>query len=322
MQLPLNCCVNTDEATRCVDRLAAKRRRGRQAFTLVELLVVIAIIGILVALLLPAVQAAREAARRSQCQNNMKNLGLAMLNYESAYKVLPKGAINSPKTAFSIFLFPYLEEGLRLGSYDYSRDFGQQSLDVQEAMGNYIAIFHCPSDQSYRKASGSAQSSGDTIPRFKGNYGTNWGPKDFGREDREGPFGKDFGARYGQIIDGTSKTFAMMEILQAPSETDATIDRRGDIFNSGPGNYQVSTILLPNSDEPDLSKCVNLPELDLPCRQASPNARCQLGSRSRHAGVVQVVMCDGSVQTLTDSIELDVYQALSTRAGEEVAALP
>lgn len=83
----------------------------RLAFTLVELLVVIAIIGILVALLLPAVQAAREAARRSQCQNNLKQIGLAISNYESARKSLPPGCFLGEGSAWSAFILPYLEEG-------------------------------------------------------------------------------------------------------------------------------------------------------------------------------------------------------------------
>lgn len=86
-------------------------RQSRVAFTLVELLVVIAIIGILVALLLPAVQAAREAARRSQCQNNLKQIGLAVNNYESSSKGLPPGCFLGEGSAWSAFILPYLEEG-------------------------------------------------------------------------------------------------------------------------------------------------------------------------------------------------------------------
>jgi prepilin-type N-terminal cleavage/methylation domain-containing protein/prepilin-type processing-associated H-X9-DG protein len=89
----------------------SSNRRGRRAFTLVELLVVIAIIGVLVALLLPAVQAAREAARRSQCSNNLKQVGLAMLNYEGAHKHLPPGALMNEGSAWSAYLLPYIEGG-------------------------------------------------------------------------------------------------------------------------------------------------------------------------------------------------------------------
>src|SRR4051812_36171894 len=90
------------------------RTMGRKAFTLVELLVVIPIIGILVALLLPAIQAAREAARRSKCQSNLHNLALAVLNFESAKKKLPVGFVSQPSAVeawgWAVFILPYVEE--------------------------------------------------------------------------------------------------------------------------------------------------------------------------------------------------------------------
>jgi prepilin-type N-terminal cleavage/methylation domain-containing protein/prepilin-type processing-associated H-X9-DG protein len=89
-----------------------RTQASRPAFTLVELLVVIAIIGILVALLLPAIQAAREAARRSQCQNNLKQIGLAMSNYELSHKCLPPGCFLGEGSAWSAFILPFLEEGV------------------------------------------------------------------------------------------------------------------------------------------------------------------------------------------------------------------
>lgn len=91
-----------------------ERRSSRRGFTLVELLVVIAIIGVLVALLLPAVQAAREAARRSQCQNNLKQIGLALLNFEATKKHLPPGALMNEGSAWSVYLLSFIEKGNEL----------------------------------------------------------------------------------------------------------------------------------------------------------------------------------------------------------------
>ncbi|MEX0611028.1 MAG: DUF1559 domain-containing protein [Pirellulales bacterium] len=107
---------------------ATRRAEHSPAFTLVELLVVIAIIGILVALLLPAIQAAREAARRSQCQNNLKQIGLAITNYESMKKSLPPGCFLGEGSAWSAFILPYLEEGaafdwLTIGEIDQGPNY-------------------------------------------------------------------------------------------------------------------------------------------------------------------------------------------------------
>jgi len=123
--------------------------RNRKAFTLVELLVVIAIIGILVALLLPAVQAAREAARRSSCQNNMKQLGLAVLNFESAKKVLPSskrpyGTTTAPRIAGMTLLLPYFEEGNKLAQFDLTQNWSKPvNFPI---VSTPIQTLLCPSD--------------------------------------------------------------------------------------------------------------------------------------------------------------------------------
>ncbi len=153
-------------------RMQGRPRLGRpiHGFTLVELLVVIAIIGILVALLLPAIQAAREAARRAQCQNNVKNICLAVLNYESANKKYPVGFVSQPSAVeswgWAVFTLPYLEEqgvydslrpsstfmqpvdGTRKGARNLADVFDAARTNASElnALQAPIAVFRCPSD--------------------------------------------------------------------------------------------------------------------------------------------------------------------------------
>ena len=158
------CFVRRAELAR-PHRLVRQASRGRfSAFTLVELLVVIAIIGILVALLLPAIQAAREAARRSQCANNLKQIGLACLNYESSRRKLPPGAYLGEGSAWSAFILPYLEEGAAFadlkigeddnGNFQWGSPGGRQYNDVAELGDKYrnirlaetvIQVYRCPS---------------------------------------------------------------------------------------------------------------------------------------------------------------------------------
>src|SRR6186997_2392720 len=96
---------------------------GRRAFTLVELLVVIAIIGILVALLLPAIQAAREAGRRATCQNTIRQWGVAMQNYHSTRNRLPEGARNNPRRGWVVYTWPYVEGQIHSDMFDETKDF-------------------------------------------------------------------------------------------------------------------------------------------------------------------------------------------------------
>jgi prepilin-type N-terminal cleavage/methylation domain-containing protein/prepilin-type processing-associated H-X9-DG protein len=178
--------------------MGMRPKRTSTGFTLVELLVVIAIIGVLVALLLPAIQAAREASRRADCLNKLHQLGLAMLNYESARKSLPKGIqgydptdnnINSyppnpsnatspppvpPATTeapFVVFVLPYLEESTLYSQYNFKLDVQVQYNQGDTPVGKLLPSFQCPSDdpQDAGKCSGAAGED------YKGSYGVNWG---------------------------------------------------------------------------------------------------------------------------------------------------
>jgi len=303
-----------------------RRRQPRVAFTLVELLVVIAIIGVLVALLLPAVQAAREAARRSQCSNNLKQLGLALHNYHDTHLRFPPGSIGanpadgtweSPgfRVPFVRFLLDFIEQGARSDLYDDRRSWFSQGTN-QQTLVAHLPGWHCPSDVS--------TVSQDTLLDYKGNYGVNWGEGGWINNRGPGaPFFIKYGARFGDIRDGTSNTIAMMEMLQAPT-TSASPDQRGRLWNDDVLCYQISTFIGPNSSDKDMGgTCIDMPVQGLPCNKGGAGKADQyMGSRSRHPGGVMVLLCDGSVRFVSETVELAVWRAASSQAGGEVRPLP
>jgi prepilin-type N-terminal cleavage/methylation domain-containing protein/prepilin-type processing-associated H-X9-DG protein len=300
--------------------------RSHRAFTLVELLVVIAIIATLIGLLLPAVQSAREASRRSACSNNQKQLGLSMHNYHSAKRSLPPGnkqftnAAGSPvKSPTVAFLLPFIEERGRADLYNFKK-----AWDVQVAVvGQLIPPYQCPSDVS--RTMDSAQGvEGDR----KGSYGINWGQNTFGQPfptalaQAKAPFSANYGAKFSEITDGTSKTLMLMEMIQAPSEAGQTVDRRARIWNPNGGSYQVVTKFGPNASSADVSFCVNRPEIGLPCTPTTADAPCSLVSRSKHAGGVTITFCDGSVRFVDDAVDLTIWKAASSISQGEAVSLP
>ncbi len=210
---------------------------NRRGFTLVELLVVIAIIAMLVTLLLPAVQAARAAARRTQCQNNIKNLVLGLNNYDSAFGHFPPGWIarvnNQAEWGWNVLIFPFIEEqGLYDAMQVSDRRLWDVILDVKTRgfVQTPLAIFRCPEDQQNELLPGGANSFGPPIerhfrcsncpgaPQFEPAVSNYMAVSGFFDRSRHVPDGKSDGVLYansevkiGQITDGTSKTFAVGE---------------------------------------------------------------------------------------------------------------
>lgn len=190
----------------------------RRAFTLVELLVVIAIIGILVALLLPAIQAAREASRRSQCQNNLKQLGLGVLNYESSHKRLPSSIELDPAASSSSIvvswgvharILDYIEESSLRRAIDFKVPW-----DFQATLNNYrISVLSCPSDAPAAEV---RDTGGGKVFLYSTTYGFNMGTwfvfDPATQQHGDGAFYPNSQLPLGKFADGTSKTLLAAEV--------------------------------------------------------------------------------------------------------------
>lgn len=294
-------------------------KRHRSAFTLVELLVVIAIIGMLVALLLPAVQAAREAARRMQCGNRLKQLGLALHTYHDTFRTFPTGYFwvrpqpNTESWAWSSLVLPFIEqENLhsQLGVNQRSlRNALASGAAFAPLMQTKLPAFMCPSDTGYspgglihnnRNFNGGngAAAGGFTQPVLVGvsNYMGNAGHRSVaqnanGNGRNTGIFFADESVSIAEILDGTSNTILL-------GERD-TIDCRSGtwlgIRNPQGANDRGVWVALahagpkPNQDTKAIPWNTN-------------NTGCGEGFSSLHPGGLQVVLCDGSVRFLAETI--------------------
>lgn len=302
-------------------------RAMRGAFTLVELLVVIAIIGALVALLLPAVQAAREAARRSQCQNNLKQLGLALHNYESAMKKLPTGGqgtdftVNPPATTFdrhSLFtvLLPYLEQGNAFRQFDLDFAYNENAAN-QQAAKQLIPGFNCPSN-AWREEPLDQEGFGFTD--YGATYYVDIDPATGLRDKNLRAAGGLVagGSRIGEITDGLSNTIAVAEVVgrderMVPNYADPTAGGLRRFWRwAEPDNAFGISKTINNSSSPlgGPSDCL---WQDNNC---GPNDEIF----GFHNGGALVAMCDGSVRFLPESLAPPIVRALVTRDEGEVVS--
>ncbi len=315
----------------------SNRRGLRAGFTLIELLVVIAIIGVLVALLLPAVQSAREAGRRTQCVNNLKQLGLAFHNYESAHSVLPPGRVRSHVdgvglvySAFSQIL-PHLDQLAVYNAINFNlnADRGIGLAENDTARRTRIAQFLCPTDTA---------SDADKADQAPTNYQMNAGTLHPVAKNN-GPLFENSQVRFADIRDGLSQTVLLSElarssriaandVIELPSLSIQSYEQtclangparksaRGNRWIYGAPNHTMySHHRTPNDLQPD-------------CRGGSPfgnlnNAVWDLlsldsAARSMHPGGVNALLCDGSVRFFKNTISVEIWRPLGTRSGGEI----
>ncbi len=311
----------------------------RRGFTLVELLVVIAIIGILIALLLPAVQAAREAARRMQCSNNLKQIGLALHNYHAAVGAFPPGSFwlyssdgSAPlKGSILIRLLPYLEQQPLYDQFDFT----QLHVDWQTMPGgeyiqsNLVPTYICPSDnhpgvlaEGHKRALHNyAASSGPTRHGNNSNCScaewtawNNYGLAPYGSmTDFAGPFIRyPVSTRERDVLDGLSHTIFFGEIRPLCSGHG---DNGWATSNNGQG--LTSTLIPINYDSCDRTPADSSDNCGRIC-----NWSTELGFKSAHPGGAQFLLGDGSVHFLPETVDHWTFQYLGGKDEGEPAQIP
>jgi prepilin-type N-terminal cleavage/methylation domain-containing protein/prepilin-type processing-associated H-X9-DG protein len=294
--------------------------RRSAGFTLVELLVVIAIIGILIALLLPAVQAARESARRASCTNNLKQIGLALLNYHDTHGVFPPGNVTVPKDhSWVPFILPYVEQQNLYELYRW--DVGWPHPANQAAVNTHLAVMSCPSTgdphRLDRWGTGRTAACADYGPPTYVHRGL----IDLGLVP---PVGNRDGVlrrrptRIASIRDGTSNTLVVTEDAGRPEHwirsgrgPDDLETCQADVSNGrvpGAGWAHASNVLPLHGFTNDGLTCPG------PC---PINCTNNSEAFSFHSGGVNGVFADGGVRFISETIGIKTYAALITRAGGE-----
>lgn len=330
------------------------RRRG---FTLIELLVVIAIIAVLIGLLLPAVQKVRESANRMKCASNLKQLGTAMMNYHDTYGKLPPGVgpYGCCWGTWMVYILPYVEQEsmfklyMNLGGNDVTGGGLRYASapNTTNVTSKRLSVATCPTDKpnvpiapitshNYAVNYGNTSFFQTTLNgvTFQGSpfyaYRPEW-MKDTAAQNEYGQNHPDHDklAHYpqdgkagqpqvplGQITDGTSNTLMLAEVVQGQGS-----DLRGFTWWGGAAGF--TTWNPPNANSPDVvmgGNCDSAKTWNIPCTTISTDALPRMmAARSLHTGGVQVVYCDGHTGFVKNSIAIQVWRAISTTTGGEVA---
>ena len=286
----------------------------RHAFTLVELLVVIAIIGVLIALLLPAVQQAREAARRMSCSNHMKQVALGMHNYHDTFQTFPQGmngtmqdaTLDKPaEMSWMPLILPFIEQKSLHDSFNF-KITTSTCCGAWPTWTTVVSTLLCPSDPAGVK---------NTQQGFHGNYvlclgNTIYNPStDVDGTNRNGMFFARSRIGFKSVTDGSSNTLMAGELLINPN-TSSGHDLRGRYYNGREGSVLFTALYPPNTTIGDTHPyCINSPPT-LPCTSGS---EYKLSLRSHHPGGVTVALGDGSCRFVPETINLDVWQRLGAR---------
>lgn len=317
------------------------RRQSPAGFTLVELLVVIAIIGILVALLLPAVQAAREAARRMSCSNNVKQIGLALHNYHDTFKSFPPGAVfyggNNDRGSVLIRILPFMEQQQLYDLFNMNVSTDGQTFPAGvnggiQLRGAQVPVFICPSDTNQPRGTAPAismppnyypsmgpsasitNSPSCTCPLFA--QFQQWNQANTSTDNPAGPFsrrGWNFTSNMASITDGTSNTIFMGEVrADCSSHVQAgwSHSNKWGGFTHIPINFDSCRTLAQATAE----------GLD-PC-YATCNWNAEVGFKSRHPGGAMFAIGDGSTQFIAETIDMQTYQYLGSRNDGQPASFP
>ena len=328
------------------------RPRRCGGFTLVELLVVIAIIGILVALLLPAVQSAREAARRTTCMNNLKQIGLALQNYHSAQNSFPPGSISLSSigsqhyTTWTISILPYLEESSLYGLFDKTRtieyiNLADPNLGNAKLRQTFLDVMICPSDINTNQLSHPESGPNTALPWAPGSYRAMSGRSTGQTGDhywdnpqvvasgnvperdmplrwrgalhviRESGGDKPLSTEaFRNITDGAANTLMVGEYHTMTKNEER--NSRRTFWAYGYTSYNQSSAFLESRTLlPDYEKCLAI--------GGGGVHTCKRAWGSLHAGgSINFLKCDGSVAPVSQNVDVVLYTAQATIAGEEV----
>jgi len=294
----------------------------RNAFTLVELLVVIAIVAMLVALLLPAVQAAREAARRTLCISNIRQIGIASINYHDVHEEFPRSGVDNPHHNWAPFLFPFIEEQNVQDIYDF--DVSWDHRKNRNAIRTVVGVFGCPASPV----------GNDRIDVVNGMEAAtvDYGPVSWFSENLiKRRLVKHVGDRRGiitnsscnikKVIDGTSKTLMYAEDAGRPQFWTST--GLGPENNTpGGGNFGVIKGRVRGASWADRRNAIPLHGFTRdglkapgPCPVNCTNNN---EAFSFHPNGCNIVFADAHVKFVSDDITIQIYANLTTRAGEEI----